>query len=175
VNCSHSSSRANQLVLAAAALVVAAPAQAAGDLVLIPHIPTLVVLLALFALLIAPMNSLIFRPLFRVLDEREDRIAGARRRAEHIASQADEVIERYRTTVRDVREEAEQGRRQHLAAARSDQQQVTGEARSHAERDLEASRAELAEQVDRARSELRASAVLLSREMAARVLGRAMS
>lgn len=156
---------------AAASLLAASPAAAASTLELFPDIPLVVVLVLLFAALIIPVNNLIFKPMFRVLDEREERIAGARRRAESLDKQAQEVFGRYSTAVREARDEAEGGRREQLEAARNEQQQVATDARAQAERELESSRADLAAQVESARGELRTTAESLANDMANRVLG----
>ena len=65
----------------AALLVALAPSLAAaseGGLVLIPNPWLTLSLIALFLLLIAPANALVFKPLLRVLDERDARISGNR-------------------------------------------------------------------------------------------------
>ncbi len=167
-------SRPTALCAAVVSLVAASPALASDELVLIPHVPTLITLLLLFVALIFPLNALIFRPVFRVLDEREARIKGARERAERLAETANAVIARYREAIRDVRAEAGRDRRLQLDAARTDHQQVTAAARAEAEQEIEASRAELARKVEEARTELRASGQSIARDMASRVLGRAL-
>ena len=79
---------------AAFAALVAAPAQAADGLVLVPEATLLVVLLVAFTLLVFPVNALVFKPLFRVLALREERIAGARRRALELERDAADVLAR---------------------------------------------------------------------------------
>ena len=71
------------------ATAAALPAAAADELVLIPDyalfgliggeegIGMLWVMVALFVVLIFPLNALMFKPIFRALDARMDRIAGA--------------------------------------------------------------------------------------------------
>ena len=86
-----------------AVLLGAAPAHAAEGLVLVPEGTLLVVLIAAFAALVFPVNALVFKPLFRVLDEREARIGGARARAAEIEVEANALLERYRDAIRDSR------------------------------------------------------------------------
>lgn len=160
---------------ALAALLVAQGAYASGDeLVLMPQlVDRMLPLVALFCLLVIPVNQLIFKPLFRVLDERAERIDGARHRAERLEREADEVLERYERSVQEVREQAEVERRAHLERARAESKNDTGAVRSEADLEIARARRALAESLESTRAALRAEARELAREAAARVLGRA--
>lgn len=156
-------------------LLAPAAALAAGDgLVLVPDPPLLLALIALFVVLVLPVNQLVFKPLLRVLDEREARIAGTRARAEALEREADAVLARYESSVREVRAEAEQSRRGTLEEARSDAFGTTGAARGEAEAEIERARGEIAQALDGARATLRTQAEELARQAASTVLGRAL-
>ena len=161
----------------AAALLCAANAAASeGGLDLVPAwTTTLPALILFFALLIVPVNLLIFRPIFRVLDARADKIAGTRKRAEKLARDADETLARYEQSVREVRDDAERDRKQRREAARHDHAVQTAAARSEAEREVLRAREEVEAALRDARASLRAQAQGLAAEVAARVLGRALS
>ena len=150
-------------------------AYASGSLELIPHVPTLVALLIAFVILIFPLNSMIFKPLFGVLDERASRIEGARRRAEKLEEEAAEVTSRYREAVRSAREEAEIARQAQLAEARSEQGSITADAKAEAEAEVKRARSEIAGSIDAARVSLEGSAEGLARSAAERILGRSLS
>ena len=156
-------------------LLVAVPAQAAGQgLDVFPNIRgyTFYCLIALFVLMIFPINKLLFQPIFRVLDEREARIEGARKRADEIGAEAEATLGRYRSAVRRARDEAESGRKEVLEQARREQAQLTGSVRSEAEATISRAREEVAGALEDARSQLRRQAEELAREAATRVLGR---
>jgi F-type H+-transporting ATPase subunit b len=157
-----------------------------GDLVLFPgqdqhgdwSVPVFLefgFLILLFFLLVYPVNQLIFRPIFRVLDERDAKIVGTRERAEKLFGEADEVLARYEGSVREVRAEAEQARKQVLKGARGDGGSRTAQARTEAEHEVAGARAEIAAALDVARGELRAQTEGLAREVAAQALGRPLS
>lgn len=146
-----------------------------GGLELFPDPALLLALLLLFALLIAPVNALIFRPIFRVLDARDEKISGTRRRAEKIAADSETLLTRYEESVRGVREEAERERKQAVAEARGENAAETARARAQAEAEIQRARGEIGEALVGARSTLRAAAEQLAREAAARVLGRPLS
>lgn len=160
----------------AAATVLASTARAAEGLVLEPDVKrTLPLLIVVFLLLIFPVNRLIFRPIFRVLDSRKDQIDGDRARAEMLSKQAEEVLARYERSVREVRQDAERDRRERLQTARSEMAQRTAEVRAGAERDFGRAREEITAALDQARASLRAQAEDLANEAAERILGRSIS
>jgi len=143
-----------------------------GSLQLVPEPPLLLTLLVLFALLIVPVDRLLFRPVFRVLDERAAKIEGTRVRAARIEREADQALERYEGAVRDTREQAEQQRRARLDEARGELQHTTAAARGEAEAEIERARHGLEASYQAARQALRAQSEDLARQAAARVLGR---
>jgi F-type H+-transporting ATPase subunit b len=166
--------RATGFALGLALVSLARPAWAAGDLVLIPDIPLLVALVVLFVLLVLPVNVLVFKPIFRILDEREERTQGTRRRAEKLERDAQEILDRYESSVREVREESERERRGALEGARGESQQATSAARADSEGEIERARSQIAAEYEAARNALRASSQDLARQAASRVLGRAL-
>ncbi|MEE3331243.1 MAG: ATP synthase F0 subunit B [Myxococcota bacterium] len=156
-----------------AGLLCASSAHAANELVLVPEHPIYVAyLIAGFLLLIPVVDRLIVRPVFRVIDERAEKIEGARDRAAKLQLDADSVLSKYETAVHDVREEAERGRRDSIDAARAQQAEVTGAARAEAEREIEESRTELESSLADARASLRGTAESLAKQAAEQVLGR---
>lgn len=176
-------------VLAASSLLLALPALASEDNIdifplksLPPWGPLdvyglqlLLALIAIFVVLVFWLNGLLFKPIFAALDVREEKIAGTRRRAEKLAAEADEVLARYEARISEVRQEAEEARRESLARARSQVLSEAASARGQAEGEIEDARREIGAELARARAGLRASAEQLAREAAARVLGRQLS
>jgi F-type H+-transporting ATPase subunit b len=154
----------------------ARPALAAeGGIEILPDwTGVLPILLVLFAVLIFPVNRLIFQPLFRVLDEREMRIDGARARAHKVEEEAQAVLGRYEDAVADARGQAAAERKAALAEAREDEKAATGEARAVAEGEIERARREIAASLAEAREGLRPRAEELAREAAERILGRSL-
>jgi len=163
------------IAIAACVVVVAGTAHASGDeLVLLPDIKVLL-LMALFAALVLPMNALLFKPIFRVLDAREEKTAGTRKRADHLAAEAQTMIERYEQSIREVRQDAEDARKQTLAAARADGSATTASARGAAESEVSHAREEIATALDQARETLKTQSAALANEVAERALGRPLS
>ena len=150
-------------------------ALASSELVLMPDWPLLAILLVGFVVLIFPLNALLFQPIFRALDARAERIAGARERSSQLERQAEEVLDRYQSAIRQARSESESDRQAGLERAREEQNQLTEAARAEAAREVERARREMSQAVEEARSGLRASAEELAQAAAEQVLGRALS
>ncbi len=155
--------------------LIAQPVLAANTLELIPDPAVLSVMLVGFVLLIFPLNQLIFKPIFRSLDERAARIEGARRRSSQLQIEADRALERYETAIREARGESDQARQERLAVAREEQAVLSAQARAEAESELDRARTELGQSLEEARASLRASAEDLAMAAAEQVLGRALS
>jgi F-type H+-transporting ATPase subunit b len=151
-----------------------------GGLVLFPEltVPGMLKfgsLILFYFLLVYPVNQLLFKPIFRVLDERDAKIAGTREKAEKLFGEADEVLARYESSVREVRAEADQARKQVIGAARGEGASQTASTRADAEREVTNARDQIAGALDAARGELRAQSEGLAREVAAQALGRSLS
>jgi F-type H+-transporting ATPase subunit b len=162
-------------VFTACALFASVAVASEGDLVLLPDLTgKLPILIVLFALLVYPVNAILFKPILQVLDAREERTAGTRSRAERVMSDADETLAKYESAVREVRAAAEQARKDEAVAARQENAMVVQAARAEAERQLERAGTELEEALAQSRQTLRAGAQSLADEAASRVLGRAL-
>lgn len=156
-------------------VLVAAPAHAVeGGLRIVPELPILILLVIAFALLVLPVNALLFRPIFRVLDAREERIAGSRRRADQLAREAGEVTARYEDALRKAREENARTRADRVGVARREAASDLAGAREAADREIEAARKQLGALLEDSRGVLRVQTEELARQAAARLLGRAL-
>ncbi len=184
-------SRRTLALVAIGIALIASPAVAAGDLSIFPDLiedalygtyggeiaanplrSTWLQLVLVFVVIVFPLNALLFRPLLRTLEQRGEKIEGARSRASALAKQANEVFGRYEAAVGVARRDAENVRRKTLETARSEQTRIGSAARSSAEREVAAARAGVAGAVDAARAALRDETERLAREVAAKVLGR---
>lgn len=159
------------LLVASSALFAATPAQAAA-LELVPEPSRLLFLLVLFVLLVPLLNALLFKPLLAVLEERDRRIEGARARAAQLATNAAALVTKHDEALHAARERFNDERTRTLEDARDTHQAAIHEARQHAERELSATREQVGTALDAARTQLRAEAEPLARDVAERLLGR---
>jgi F-type H+-transporting ATPase subunit b len=162
------------LSIAAGCALFATPAHASGQLELYPDPTTLVILIVGFVILIAPLNAMIFRPLFRVIDARAEKIEGATRQAEQLVSQATELTERYRGSIREAREAADVERKEQLEAARSEHGAITGDAKAESDHEIGRARQEIEISLVEARNTLASASGDLAKAAAERILGRAL-
>ena len=163
------------LAMLGVALAAAPAAAASGGIEIFPQVGPLVALIVLFTVIVFPANALLWRPLLRVFDERRERIAGTRARAEKLASVAEDVLSAYQGSVERGRVAADAARAKVLEGARREQSQVTAEARRAAESEMSAARDAVDVALVRTRAELEGPARDLGREAAAQVLGRPLS
>ena len=146
-----------------------------GALQIYPDPGVLIVLLVAFLLLVPLLNTLLFRPLLGVLDDREQRIDGARARAERVSQEAEASLARYETAIRAAAADAERERKAAVETAQRAHASAVGIARTDAEGVIEGARREVGAALVDARQLLESQARELARDAAARVLGRRLS
>ena len=157
-------------------MLAALPAHAAEQLELAPDfVVTVPVLIIFFVMVTLIVNPLIFQPLMKVMDEREERIDGARRRADQVQQQAEEALGRYEESIRAAHDEATGERRRRLDAAREELVRLTNLAKEEAQREVTRAREELSASADEARNGLREAAGALATLAAERILGRSLT
>ena len=164
------------LVLSTVLLFLAARAEASErELVLIPDPILLPLMILLFAALIVPVNTLLFKPIFRVIEDRGEKINGTLTRANRLGEEAADLLARYDTAIREVRDEAESERKRSFSDARLLGASEIDRARAAADREIESARGEVTGILEDARAILRTKAEELAGQAAERVLGRRLS
>lgn len=156
-----------------AGLAIPASAQAAG-LNLVPDALTVATNIALFLLLIYPVNRLLVRPLLRVLDERESRTSGALAQSQQLGEEARAARGALEAELAQGRASAQTRRNSILAAGEAREREVLDAAREEASAIVESVHQSVQSELAEVRSGLQADARALAREVATRVLGRAL-
>jgi F-type H+-transporting ATPase subunit b len=141
---------------------------------LIPGLSVLWVILFVL-LLAAVLDRLLFKPLTRVMAERETRVKSAidlaAQSAERAHTAAAAFEERTTAAQTEVYRQMDETRR----AALQRRSEVLGATRTEVEASIAAARARVAEQAEAARTQLERDADALAGEVASRVLGRRVS
>jgi F-type H+-transporting ATPase subunit b len=132
----------------------------------------LIGLILFFIGLVVVTNALIFKPIFKALDERSSRVEGARQRAEEADLESDALLQRYEAAIHEARNEAETKRKNKLGHAREEQLGMAEVARGQAEAQVEAARETLAAALATAREGLKATSREIAQAVATRVIGR---
>ena len=122
--------------------------------------------------LIFILNRTLFRPIKRVLEERERLGIGRSKEAKMMLGQVDERARSYEAKIRAARAAAYQrveARRRELKASR---QQLVAEAKKQAEAQIAAAREDVSRQADAARATLEADAKGLAAGISSQILNR---
>jgi F-type H+-transporting ATPase subunit b len=163
------------LLASGIALGLASPAGAqAADLNLIPAAEVVVTNVALFLLLIYPVNRLLVQPLLGVLDERAARTAGALAQSEQLGDDARAARVDLEARQNEARARAQVKRSEILGQGEVEERAVLEAARGEANQNIESVRRSVEAELVEARSALQNDARALAREAATRILGRAL-
>jgi F-type H+-transporting ATPase subunit b len=133
---------------------------------------TLAIQIVLFLFFIWIMNVLLFRPTLKVLEEREQRIDGARSRAAQLEAGVEGAIERHTARVREARGAGEKGRAQLVQEALVEEERIASEGRAQAAETSARIRETIGREAASARVELEAQARQFASLITEQILGR---
>jgi F-type H+-transporting ATPase subunit b len=133
---------------------------------------TLLVQLANFLILLVILNYLLFKPILRVLDEREKLVNESAETKERLGRLTSESIEEYESKLLSAKQEAMGIRVAERTAAMADFRQTIQEGRVVGTQDLDKARQEIALEAERSRKKLMADAQTLAADIASRLVGR---
>ena len=131
-----------------------------------------VALVVFFALLVPVLDRIVFRPLLAVLAAREESSASARRRAAELNREAERLLGRRETALREARATAQEQRALELELARDRSREEIASAQSGAEARGREARAAIARSLDAARRDIAGEAEALAQIVASRLVGR---
>ncbi|MBL8179548.1 MAG: hypothetical protein JNK48_33020 [Bryobacterales bacterium] len=138
--------------------------------ILLNAIPTFL----LFLLLHFYLKSTFFGPMEKVLHERDEATAGARRRAQESLAKAEEKSRQYEETMRNARSEIYKEQEAQRKQWQTEQSAQIADAAARSKAALEAARAQLASETAAARQALDAESRELASKIATQILeGRA--
>jgi F-type H+-transporting ATPase subunit b len=133
---------------------------------------SLVVVLVLFIILVFTLNRLLFRPIGRVLDERQTFTEGATNEARAARRMYDARLAEYEATVRQARAESYKRAEQERGVALEARRKVIDEAKTQAHEQINLAKQEIEQQVGRARSALESETRQIAERITRTVLGR---
>ncbi len=133
---------------------------------------TLIIQLVNFLVLMVLLDRILFRPMLRVLQERQERTEGRRRQAETLEAEAESIWADYQAKIREAKAEADRVRTQLIHEAEARRQKLLADAAAEAETQLAKIRAQVRAEADEARKVLEADARTLAQELAERLLER---
>jgi F-type H+-transporting ATPase subunit b len=114
-----------------------------------------------------------FEPAMRVVAERSKRSEGALREAEELHLEAERMRREHAAALDEARTEAHREMHEIVRSAEAEQKRLVAEATDEAQRTLGEVRTRVAEDIADARRALRAEVPVIARQIAQKVLGRA--
>jgi F-type H+-transporting ATPase subunit b len=134
---------------------------------------SLLFIIALFLLFVFVMNRLLFRPIGRVLDERQALTEGATNEARAAARRYQAKLAEYEDTIRQTRAESYRRLESERAVALEERRRLIEEAKQKTTLEIEQAKSEIAEQAEAARVSLESESRQIADRISRTVLGRA--
>jgi F-type H+-transporting ATPase subunit b len=131
---------------------------------------TIVVVMALFAVLSWAVSRLYLRPMGALLDQRRQSTEGALEKAGQSRAQREETLRRYHIQIQQVRQENYRQQEEHRRQALEAKQQVVHRGREEYERMIAEARREIAAQTEDAKKWMAREAETLSRAIVQKLL-----
>ena len=133
---------------------------------------TLFLHIAIILVMIFVLNRTLFRPVNRVLEERERRTVGRSGEARGVLQRVEESVTRYEKTLREARAESYRLLERQQAEATGERQQKVGLVKKEVGDLIEGQKREIQAQADEARASLEGEARRVAATVSAQILGR---
>jgi F-type H+-transporting ATPase subunit b len=133
---------------------------------------TLVIHIAIIITMVFVLNRLLFRPVGRILSEREARTSGRSGEARETIHKVKESLSRYENSLRQARAQGYSLLEQQQAAAYDERKQKVAVVREEVERQVEKQKGEIRTQVEQARGSLRQEAEQVAADISSNLLRR---
>lgn len=134
---------------------------------------TLFLQFANFIILMVVLNALLFKPLRAALQARRDTIQGSRAKVQDIDEQVQAQVARYEAQLQEARMQGSQERAALRKAAQEEESRLLGDANRSSAAKLQGIKEQILEEAGEARQILRSQTESLAKEIAGKVLGRA--
>jgi F-type H+-transporting ATPase subunit b len=142
-----------------------------GDNIISPD-GSLLLIIALFMFFVFVMNRLLFRPVGRVLDERQVLTEGATNEARAAGRRYQVKLAEYEATIRKARAESYRRLEQDRAKALEERRRLIEDAKQKASGEIEQAKSEIRQQAEGARVTLETEARQIAASISRTILGR---
>lgn len=133
---------------------------------------TLVVQLVNFLVLLVVLNFLLFKPILKVLDDREKLVKDSSELKERLSTLADENISEYESKLHSAKQESMSIRAAGRSEALAQFRQTVQETKADNVQELEKARESLTEEAERSRKALQSETESLAVQVASKLVGR---
>jgi F-type H+-transporting ATPase subunit b len=128
--------------------------------------------IVIFLLLIAALNHLLYKPLMKVVAERESRTTGLLHQAQDNLDHHLDLFDKYQASIKNARMEGYGRQEQLRAEAQKKRAEVLAQSRAAAEKLIHDSRDSIHSQVETARQQLTLDAQDMAQRITSTILGR---
>ncbi|HON38157.1 MAG: F0F1 ATP synthase subunit B [Desulfomonilia bacterium] len=125
-----------------------------------------------FLLLIFILNKILYKPILKVLDEREERIAGGQEKAKKLLEESQSILKSYNEKLYNAKIDAMTVKNSSRKQAVDEANEIIENARRNAEEIVLSVQKEMAEEIARVKSELEPEIGVMAGTIAQRILGR---
>jgi F-type H+-transporting ATPase subunit b len=132
---------------------------------------TFLILFGLFFVVMLILTTLLFKPMFAVLDERRRAVEGATQESKKLRKEANIKKQEYEDRVAEVKREAGDERESMRLEARKAENEILEKGRADAQKSIDEARGALSAQIEEARKSLDAESSRLGETLAERILG----
>ena len=133
---------------------------------------TIVIVFGLFIIFAFILNQILFKPIGKVLDERESHTEGAAAEARAAARQYQSRLANYEETIRQARAESYRKIEEQRKAALDERQQLIEAARAQADAEIAKGREQIGKEAAVARTQLESEARQIAEQISRTILGR---
>jgi F-type H+-transporting ATPase subunit b len=133
---------------------------------------SLLIVLALFIIFVFILRAILFKPIGRVLDERQALTEGAMHEARASSRRYQNRLAEYEATIRQARGESYRRLEQERAAALDRRRQLIEQAKQQAAEEIDRARADINQQALRAQAILESEARQIAQQISRTLLGR---
>ena len=133
---------------------------------------TVIFQLAIVLILMVALSGMVFKPFLRVLQERRDWVEGAEKKARELQQRTEELMERHRDSMSAAQAQGASVREEIRKEGLARETEILQKAMEEANRFLEEMKGKIQGESQAARAGLKLQARNLSREIAAKMLGR---
>ncbi len=134
---------------------------------------TVILQLAIVLVLMILLADFLFKPFMKVVEGRKDWVEGAERKARELQQRMDELMERYKDAMAAAQAEGTNLRESIRRESLAKEMEILRRASDEAGGFLEDMKKKIAEETEQARATLRQQAQNLSKQIAEKILGRA--
>ena len=142
-----------------------------ADVSLVPDFSLLIILI-LFVLLVFLLNAIIFKPITKVIDERERLTTGAVAEAKHALHDYDRRLQDYQDKIRAARADSYRMLEAQRAAALGERGRILAEVKSEVTEKIEAEKREIKKTAQQARGKLETDARQIAESISRNILKR---